>query len=403
MTIQPRKEFIAMMAMMTALGALAIDGMLPAFPLIGQEFAVSSADHLHLIVSVLFIGFAVGQLVYGPLSDVYGRKPMIYWGIAVFVVGALISAFAPSLEILLLGRLLQGFGSAGPRIVSLALIRDQYAGDTMARITSLVMTVFILVPAIAPALGQGVMIMAGWRAIFSLLVILGLIVWVWFGLRQPETLSADKRKKLAWSELWAGTKQTFSYSTTVYCTIVAGILFGVFIGYLGAVQTIFDKLFHAADLFPAYFAILALSIGSASFFNSKLVMAMGTRKLVWRSLVSLTTIAGVFLLYMAITQSDTPPLWIFMIYLMATFFAVGFLFGNLNAMAMEPLGNLAGIGAAIIGFAQNLLSIPLGIFLGQFFHLSVAPLAISFAAVGVAGLIIMSKERKLTRSRQLPA
>ena len=250
-------EFVTLMALMTSLVALAIDSMLPAFPRIGTEFNIQTADELQLIIAMLFFGFGFGQLVFGPLSDVYGRKPPIYFGIAIFIAGSILSGFAPSYELFILGRFLQGFGGAAPRIVSLALVRDEYSGNAMAQITSLVMTVFILVPAVAPSLGQLILFFSGWRAIFIVLFVVGLITWVWFGLRQHETLPKHRRKKLGFHDIKAGVKETFSKSTTVACMIVSGLVFGIFVGYLGAVQDIFATLFNAADRFPMYYASLA--------------------------------------------------------------------------------------------------------------------------------------------------
>ena len=273
-----RQEFVPLMALMTSLIALSIDAMLPAFPAIESAFAVSSKENLQMIIAILFLGFGFGQLVFGPLSDVFGRKPPIYWGIAIFIFGSALSGFANSFELFILGRFLQGFGGASPRIISLALIRDEYSGDSMAQITSLVMSIFIFVPAVAPTLGQGVLYFYTWREIFIVLAVTATLVWLWFGLRQPETLLPVKRKRLSRSDLLFGMRETFRQKTTRTCMLVSGLVFGIFVGYLGAVQSLFEELFEVRESFPLYFGMLALCIGSATFFNSRLVMALGMRK-----------------------------------------------------------------------------------------------------------------------------
>lgn len=382
------------MALLTSVIPLAIDAMLPAFPDIGASFQVQDSEDLQLIVAVLFLGFGFGQLLFGPLSDVYGRKVPIYFGIAIFMAGAILSGVAPSYEIFLLGRFLQGFGGSAPRIISLALIRDEYSGDAMARITSLVMTIFILVPAIAPTLGQGILYFAGWRQIFISLFLMGLIVLIWFGLRQYETLPKDKRKPLSFATIGFGLKETFSQSTTVVCMIVSGLVFGIFVAYLGAVQGIFADLFHVKEQFPLYFAVLALSIGAASFFNSRIVMRMGMRRLIFLSFIFMAVLSNLFVLFLFLSEMTHPPLWLFMSYMAPIFFSVGFLFGNLNALAMKPLGHVAGIGSATLGFVQSTLSVVIGISLGHYFHDSIIPLVLSFGTVSLICILILGIEKR---------
>jgi MFS transporter, DHA1 family, multidrug resistance protein len=385
-------EFVALMAFMTSLIALSIDGMLPAFPMIASELNVTTDSQLQYIVATLFLGFGFGQVLFGPLSDIFGRKPPIYWGIAIFLIGSLLSGFAKDYDTFLLGRFLQGFGGAAPRIISLALIRDQYVGNSMARITSLVMTVFILVPAIAPSLGQLVMWLFGWREIFILLFVVGLTVGIWFNFRQNETLAVENRKRLNFKDIFSGISQTFSHKTTVACMLTSGLIFGIFVGYLGAVQSIFDKTFHAGDYFPLYFAILALSIGGASFFNSKLVMAFGMRHLILYAFSMMIIFSIIFSTYLFFFVEQHPPLILFMIYMVFTFFCVGFLFGNLNALAMQPLGHIAGIGSAVLGFVQSTISVVIGVRLGQYYHNGIQPLVLSFGLVGFICLLIFYSE-----------
>ncbi|NCN42457.1 multidrug effflux MFS transporter [bacterium] len=398
-----KSEFIVLMALMTSLIALSIDSMLPAFPQITEAFQLQSAEQLQLVIAILFLGFGFGQLLFGPLSDVFGRKPPIYWGIGVFVLGSILSGLTNSFELFLLGRFLQGFGAAAPRIISLALIRDEYSGNAMAQITSLVMTIFILVPAIAPTLGQAVIYFLNWRAIFILLFVMGTLLWVWFGFRQPETLPKSSRKKLSVAQLTFGLKETLSQPVTLACILMSGLLFGIFVGYLGAAQEIFSKLYQVGDQFPLYFGVLALSIGGASFFNSRLVMALGMRRLILYAFIFMSTLSMLFALYLTYFKISQPPFSLFMTYMILNFSSVGFLFGNLNALAMEPLGHIAGIGSALIGCIQSTISVAIGVLVGRYFHGSVAPLALGFGAVGITSILIIHLEKRWARApRQEP-
>lgn len=208
MTINQRPrsqaEFIIMLAFMISIVAMATDVMLPALGIIATDLAIANVNDSHLVVSSLFLGFAVGQLFAGPLSDSFGRKPIVYISYAIFIAGCLMAIFASDFNTLLMGRVLQGFGIAGPRIISIAIVRDGYEGRAMARIMSYIMAVFIIVPAIAPAIGQGVILMSGWRATFGLLLVMGIVSWVWFGLRQPETLAKDARRKFSVKAIGGG-------------------------------------------------------------------------------------------------------------------------------------------------------------------------------------------------------
>lgn len=387
-----RVEFVALMAFMTSIIALAIDSILPAFSTIGTDLRVSSSDDMQLIIAVLFFGFGLGQLIFGPLSDAFGRKPPIYWGMFIFMIGAALSGFAPNFSLFILGRFLQGLGGAAPRIISIALVRDEYSGNAMARITSLIMTIFILVPAIAPALGQGILFIANWRAIFVVLFLFALVIWIWFAQRQPETLPKESRKNFSLQYIYQASQETFSQKSTVAAIWMSGLLFGIFVGYLGAVQDIFANIFQITTQFPAYFAVLALSIGSASFFNARLVMALGMRRLIFLAFLGMATLSSLFALYFGYISPGAPPLFVFMPYMCVTFFSVGFLFGNLNALGMEPLGRIAGIGSAILGFTQSTISATAGIFLGRYYHHDVSNLALSFAVVAVICLMILSWE-----------
>lgn len=381
-------EFVPLVAFLISLVALSIDAMLPALPVIGRELGVVSVNDQQLVIGALFLGLGVAQMIYGPLSDSIGRKPTIYAGLVIFVIGCLVSIFSTNFEIMLAGRLLQGAGAAAPRIICIAMVRDQYEGRGMARIMSFVMGVFILVPAIAPALGQGILMYFDWRAIFVLFLVQALVAWVWFALRQPETLPKAKRAKFSFAVIWAGVKETCCSRVAFGYTVVSGIIFGAFVGYLSSAQQMFNEIYKVTDLFPLYFAILALAVGGASFVNARLVIKFGMRRLTGVALVCLTLGSTGFLPYVQ-SVSGVPELWINMTYFILVFLCIGFLFGNANALAMEPLGHIAGTGAAVVGSISTIISVILGSSIGLLFDNTVLPIVGGFACLGGVALFIM--------------
>ena len=381
-------EFVPLMALMISLVALSIDAMLPALPRIGQDLGADAVNDQQLIISALFLGLGVAQMIFGPLSDSIGRKPAIYGGYVIFVIGCLISILSTNFEIMLVGRVLQGIGAAGPRIVCVALVRDQYEGREMARIMSFVMGVFILVPAMAPAIGQGIIMISGWRAIFVLFLVIALLAWGWFYIRQPETLPPERRAPFSFFVIWTGVRETCRNRISLGYTLIAGCIFGALVGYLSSAQQMFASIYAITDLFPLYFAVLALAVGLTSIINGRMVLKYGMRLLSRLALICLTVLSVVFFLYAA--QVDgIPSLWMNMTYFIFAFLCFGLLFGNLNALAMEPLGHIAGIGAAVVGSLSTLISAPLGALIGQLFDGTVLPLVGGFALLATLALSLM--------------
>ena len=376
------------MALLTSLVALSIDAMLPALSTIGTDLGVQRENGTQLVVSALFVGFAVGQLFYGPISDSTGRKPPIYVGLGLFMLGSILAMSAWNFPVMLLGRALQGFGAAAPRIVTIAMIRDQYEGRAMARVMSFVMAVFILVPMLAPALGQAVLLVANWRMIFALLLLLASVVLLWFAIRQHETLPPSQRKPFSLRRIGSAILEVGRDRWAVGYTISSGLVFGAFLGYLNSAQQIFQSQFALGTRFPLYFAALALSLGCASVVNAQLVMRFGMRLLSRRALQGLCLVSGGFLFY-AWTMDGTPPLWTFMTWGALTFFCMGLVFGNFNAMAIESLGHIAGVAAAIIGSGATVISLLLGLLIGQSYNGTVLPLVGGFAILGILSLSAM--------------
>ena len=393
-------EFVPLIALLMALVALSIDAMLPALPDIGADLGAAQRNDVQLVVTSLFLGLGFGQLLFGPLSDFIGRKPAICAGLALFMAGCVVSILAPTFELMLAGRVLQGIGVAAPRIVSVALVRDQYEGRRMARIMSFAMAVFILVPTLAPALGQGILLIADWRAIFVTLFASAAIAGIWLMLRQPETLPAERRARFSLRALAGSAVEVLRIRATLGYTLALGFAFSPFVAYLSAAQQIFQDAYGVGSLFPVYFGALALAFGAASLVNSHLVMRYGMRRLssiaaIGATLVSLASWAGTF------AFDGLLPLWMFVVTLMLVFAAVGLLFGNLNALAMQPLGHVAGVGAAIVALLSTLISVPLGGLIGYGFDGTLYWLLGSFALFGAATFAAIQWARGRSGSPEL--
>jgi MFS transporter, DHA1 family, multidrug resistance protein len=380
-------EFVALMATLTALAALTIDMVLPALPAIGASLGVERPNDNQLVVSLLFLGFGVGQLFYGPLSDAVGRKPAAFAGLTLFSVGCVLALTSRSFPMMLAGRFLQGIGVAGPRTITLALVRDRFEGREMARVMSLITVVFILVPVVAPAMGQMVLAVSGWRAIFGVYLAIGLLATVWFALRQEETLPADRRMPLAPGRIAAAAREVVTHRQSFGYTVASGLIFGALVGYLTSAQQILQQQYALGPRFPLFFAMIAIAIGAASLANASLVLRYGMRMLANWSLRGIFVVSIVFAA-IAATSSGHPPLWGLMTYLMTTFFGIGLLFGNLNALAMQPLGHIAGTGAAIVGATSMLVSLVLGTWIGQSYDGTVLPLVVGFAALSACALLV---------------
>jgi DHA1 family bicyclomycin/chloramphenicol resistance-like MFS transporter len=376
------------MAMIISMVALSIDAMLPALPDIASDLGVTNINDSQYVISILFVGMAIGQMIFGPMSDSIGRKNAINLGFVVFIIGCLVSLLAQTFTVMLIGRFLQGFGVAGPRIVSIALVRDRYEGRKMARVMSFVMTIFILVPVVAPAVGQAILIFADWRGIFWMFLVLSFIALSWFNLRQPETLPLESRVKFSIEQIVLDVKYIFAIPAAVGYTVAAGIVFGAFLGYLSSSQQIFQQQYGLGDQFVVYFGVLAASLGVASLVNAKLVMRFGMRRLSLGALMSITFLSVPFY-FLSQHYAGNPPLGQVMAYLLAVFFFVGILFGNLNALAMEPLGSVAGIGAAVVGSLSTLISVILGVVISSAYDGTILPLVSGFALLSIGCLMVM--------------
>lgn len=370
-------EFIALMALMTSLVALGIDAMLPALDEIGLALGAKDVHQTHLIVSLFIGGLAIGQLFFGPYSDARGRREAILLGLFIFVLGTIVCMLANDMTTLLVGRVIQAFGLAGPRTSATAVIRDQFAGETMAQVMSFIMMVFILVPMLAPMIGQVVLGFASWIHIFTLFLVVSLIVGSWYWIRQPETLPKENRVPFSWLQLIRSTKFIVTHPSVIGPAIARGAIFGAFLSYLSASQTIFQGFYNVGDWFAAIFATLAFAIGLASFLNGKIAVKVGMRKVVNVAMKCAVIIAVVFALVVHLFNG-LPPLPLTLGILFFEFFFIGLLFGNLTAIAMQPLGDMAGLGAAIIGSLSSLLAVPVATSIDSFLTDNLYPIGFGF-------------------------
>ena len=394
-------ERIALLALLMSLVALSIDAILPALSHVGRDLNVAGENDAQYVIGAFLVGLSVGQLFYGPISDSTGRLMPIQVGLIVFMAGSLVSLFSTSFEMMLAGRVLQGVGAAGPRVVTVALVRDDYSGAEMARIMSIVMAVFIIVPALAPVLGQAIMMVADWRAIFTAFLVLGGLALVWVSLRQPETHPPEKRLVFSFRRILAAMRECLGHPLSRNYALAAGIMFGSFVGFLTSVQQIFQDIYHVGEWFPAYFAILALSIGAATYTNSRLVVRFGMQRLSMWALRGLVGLASAGLVIGALS-GGAPPLPVLMLNLMPCFFCFGILFGNFNALSMEPMGHIAGSAAAIIACLTSLIAVVIGTAIGQSFDGTILPLFFGFLASALAAmaLAVLAERWRTTRGSQ---
>ena len=381
-------EFVVLMAMMTSLTAMSIDTVLPALSEIGLDLGVKRPNDTQLVISLLFMGIAVGQMFLGPLSDSIGRKPTVYIGFGLFATGSLMSMLTNSFEIMLAGRVLQGLGSAAPRVVVIALVRDQFSGRKMARVMSFVMTVFIIIPVVAPAFGQAILMLSHWRWIFGIFLMMVLFIGIWFAWRQPETLSPDRLIPFSLVAIGRAIREAVINRMVFGYTVTMGLVHGAFLGYLNSAQQVFQEQYGLGVFFPLYFAIFALSLGCASIANTRMVMRFGMYPLSFLALKSIAALSVIFLV-ITVINAVQPPLWSLTCYFMLTFFGLGILFGNLNALAMEPLGHIAGVGAAVVGSLSTFISLFLGTVIGQSYNGTVLPLIGGFAIFSITAILVM--------------
>ena len=393
------QEFTVLVALLMSIVAISIDALLPALGFISNDIPLAHDNQAQYIISALFLGMAIGQLVCGPLSDASGRKKVLYGGIVLFFCGSLMCFFAQDINTLLIGRFVQGLGVAGPYVSAISIVRDKYAGNEMARVMSLVMMIFIMVPALAPSLGQAVLLISSWRYIFVLYIVYALIIGIWIFFRLEETLPKEYRIPFSRRGFVEGFKEVISNRTTMCYTLCMGLFFGSFLGYLNSSQQIFQDLFQTGKLFTLYFGILALVFGAASMVNARFVQRWGMDYLCNCAVLGIIVSSAIFLIVLMVLPAN---LWLFMVYASVLFFCFGLVFGNVNAMAMEPMGHVAGIASAIIGATSSILSMLIGTTIGQMYNGTLIPVTSGFLILGIIALAILQIART-RKAQQLSA
>ncbi|MGB1210267.1 MAG: multidrug effflux MFS transporter [Lacinutrix venerupis] len=393
---QPVKlSFVALMASLMAIVALAIDAILPAISTITSDINSVDANDGKQLITMIFLGLGFGQLVFGPLSDSFGRKPIVYIGFSIFVIASLICVVSPSIELMIIGRVLQGIGLAAPRTIAITIIRDTYKGDFMAKIMSFITTIFILVPVVAPLMGKFILNHYNWTGIFYVQLVIAILVGFWFWKRQPETLKPEHKIKFNKLVFIDGLKELLKHKISIGFTIVSGFISGAFIVYLSASQVIFENQYGLIDEFPYIFAGLATGVGLATFLNGNLVMKLG----MWRlSFIAICVFSFNALIYVLLFwNTNNPSLEVLLVFMAIQFFTIGFIFGNIRAITMEPIGHIAGIGAAITGFVSTIMAVPIANFIGSFVTNTALPLFLGFTVFGMLSLAIFIYMKRLSK------
>jgi len=378
-------EFIALMAALMASNALAIDAMLPALPAIGDALGVAEENRRQLVITFYLLGFGVAQIFYGPLSDRFGRKGLLVGGLLFYGVFATAAGLAGSFTLLLAARMMQGVAAAATRVLVVSIVRDRFEGAGMARIMSLVMIVFMIVPILAPFFGQGVLAVSTWRHIFIGLGVYGVVLAIWTLWRMPETLAPENRRPLSLSKIseaaWFTLRTRQSIGNTVAQTLVMGALFG----FIGSVQQIVFDVFRAPDLLPIVFAAIAGPMAFSSYANSRLVTKHGSRKILLRALVAFTFLSAFHLL---VAEVFGESIWSFVVLQALTMGCFGLIGANAGALAMEPLGRIAGTASSVQGVITTIGGALIGFAIGQMFNGTTIPFLIGFTLCGAAGLAV---------------
>jgi MFS transporter, DHA1 family, multidrug resistance protein len=394
--IGPR-ELTIMMASLMALNALAIDSMLPSFPAIAEGFRLADPNQVQYIISVFLAGTGIGALIYGPLSDRYGRRPILLAATVGAAVFSLACSISPSFEILLAMRFAHGLLAAAMGVLVISVIRDQFEGDAMARRMSTIFLIFMIVPIIAPTIGQLVLLFSGWRTIFDLMAVMAIAAAIWVFYRLPETLAPENVIPIEPHALAKAWKIVVLDRNAAGYMLGAGIVQGSLYGYLNSSQQMFDRVFDAADFFTVGFAIVAIGIAVSNFTNARIVERFGARRVSQTALLTFIVLGA---LQVAASELAPTSLPIFLGLLTANMAMIGFIGSNFSSIAMSPFGHVAGAASSFQTFVRTVLAASIGAVIGQQFDGRVLPVALGFLVCGLVALALVlwcEKGRLFTR------
>jgi DHA1 family bicyclomycin/chloramphenicol resistance-like MFS transporter len=386
-------EFVVVIASIMALNPLAMDMMLPALPNIASTFHIETANRPQMILSTFLIGFGIGQFVMGPLSDRFGRRPVLVDGMVLYCIASVLAITASSFEMLLLARVLEGLGTSATRVIATSIVRDCYAGRRMASVMSLAMMVFIAVPVIAPSFGQAVMLLTQWRGIFIVLTVYGVLALIWSALRMPETLAEADRRPLTVRDILSAFRQTVTNRQTIGYALAAGCVQGALFAFVFSSQQIFTDIYKLGHYFPLAFAAMAVGVAIAGFLNSRIVGRIGMRVISHSALVGFVAVGGT--MFVAEKAGMLPlPLPLFMALGALMMFAFGLVFANFTALAMEPQGHIAGTASSLYGSITTLLGIGIGTVIGQDYDGTLLPFSTGFFLCALAALAVVALAEK---------
>ncbi len=383
-----RAEFIALMAFLMALNALAIDIMLPGLQEIGAALNVENENHRQYVVSAYLIGFGFAQLFYGPIADRFGRRIPMIFGLAIYVVSSLAVVFVPSFESLLLLRFIQGIGSAATRVITVSIVRDVFGGRQMAEVMSLIMMVFMVIPVVAPGTGQVIMLFGDWHWIFVFMAVIAVIVGVWMYVRLPETLAPADVRPFTVKVIFDGFRIVLTDRVALCYTIASTFIFGALFGFINSAQQVYVGIYGLGVWFPVAFAAVALFMALSSFVNAKLVGRFGMRKLSHGSLLGFIAINLIWLVVQVLGPQPM-PFFLFIAFFSLAMFQFGWIGSNFNSLAMEPLGHVAGTASSVLGFMGTIGGSIIGAAIGQAFDGTALPMVAGFFVVSVIGLIFV--------------
>jgi DHA1 family bicyclomycin/chloramphenicol resistance-like MFS transporter len=378
--------FVALIAALMAVTPLGIDSMLPALPHIGHSLGVTNENHQQWVIAIYVFGFGVAQIVYGPLSDRFGRKAILVPSLSLFAALSVLAGFAASFPLLLIARLFQGIAGASSRVLTISIVRDCYSGRQMARVMSTSFMVFLMVPVLAPSIGQGIMLVANWRFIFFFLAAVALLVAALLSFTIRETLHPEYRRPLSPRVIGQAVWRTLTDRSALGYTLAITLVFGSLMGFINSIQQIFQDVFHAPNKFPLVFAGIGLSMAVAAFTNSRIVERLGTRKVSHTALLGMIAFAAVHSLVVA---AGHETILSFALLQFATMFCFGLLGSNFGSMAMENVGEIAGTASSVQGFVSTCGGVLLGLVIGQSFNGTVLPLTLGYFLLGLGALVIV--------------